>query len=242
MPRKPKNTAISTIFTIIVIAAVIWMKVNETKDSQKREGSFRDESVEITLPEDMKEKAVSELLTPVSLSSSKFEVIENCQLIQHRGNDGDSFHLSTPKGKEVVRLYFVDAPESAARTYGDGDNNHKRISEQGAAMGGLDQHQTTQVGVAAKAFTKKLLAGKKITLATTREKVYRSHRIYAYVIVNWEGEERYLHELLVAFGLGRIHTEPMMLPDNTSATRQKERLRKLQAYAKSKDYGAWGVR
>ena len=136
----------------------------------------------------------------------------------------------------------MDAPESAARSYRDGNTNYKRIAQQGEAMGGLTQHETTQVGVEAKQFVKNLLKGKKFDIATTREKVYGSHRIYAYIIVKSDGEERYLHELLVANGLGRIHTKPMTLPDNTSSSRHKENLRKLENHAKSKNYGAWGLR
>lgn len=240
MAGKKKNTVLSTVVTIIVIAAVIWMKIKETKGQQEREGSVRDENVEVSLPQES--DVTSNSLTPVSLSSSRFEVLDGCKLIEHRGNDGDSFHVSTPKGREEVRLYYVDAPESAARTYGNGDTNHKRISQQGAAMGGLNQHETTQVGVVAKKLAIELLQGKTFKIATTREKVYRSHRIYAYVVVEWEGEERYLHELLVAHGLGRIHTKPMTLPDNTSASRHKEHLRRLEKEAKSKNYGAWGIR
>ena len=52
------------------------------------------------------------------------------------------------------RIYFVDAPESAARSYRDGNTNHARIAQQGAAMGGLNQAQTTEVGTAAKLFVK----------------------------------------------------------------------------------------
>lgn len=240
MAKKKKKTALSTFFTVIVIAAVIWMKYKETMDDKQREGSVRDSSVEITEPDD-KKGAVNAQLTSVSLSSSRFEVLEGCKLIDHRGNDGDSFHISTSKGKEEVRLYYVDAPESAARTYGNGDTNHKRISQQGASMGGLNQLKTTQVGVVAKKFVKKLLEGKSFSIATTREKVYNSHRIYAYVVVEWEGQERYLHELLVAYGLGRIHTKPMTLPDNTSSTRHKEHLRKVEQHAKAQKLGAWGI-
>ena len=108
-------------------------------------------------------------------------------------------------------------------------------------MGGLNQLKTTQVGVVAKKFVKKLLEGKSFSIATTREKVYNSHRIYAYVVVEWEGQERYLHELLVAYGLGRIHTKPMTLPDNTSSTRHKEHLRKVEQHAKAQKLGAWGI-
>lgn len=243
MAGKKKQTVLGTVITVVIVIAVIWMKVQETRDGQRREGTLRDPDVEMTQPKEgsQKDAEVDALLSTVRLTSGRFEVIEGCALIDNRRNDGDSFHVKTSNGKEEVRLYFVDAPESAARTYGGNENNHKRIAEQGRSLGGLNQHQTTQVGVQAKLFAKKLLQGKTFTIVTNREKVYRSHRIYAYVVVPYEGEQRYLHELLVMHGLGRIHTKPMTLPDNTSGTRQRERLRKLEAYAKKKHYGAWGV-
>ena len=236
---KKKNKVLSTVVSIIIGIVVVWMKFKETEGDKQREGTTRDENVEMTLPGG---GGSSDMLTPVSLSSSQFEILRSCSLIDHRGNDGDSFHVNTPKGEEEVRLYYVDAPESAARSYRDGNTNHKRIAQQGEAMGGLNQHETTQVGVEAKQFVKNLLKGKKFDIATTREKVYGSHRIYAYIIVKSDGKERYLHELLVANGLGRIHTKPMTLPDNTSSSRHKDHLRKLEKHAKSKNYGAWGLR
>ncbi|MBK1830609.1 thermonuclease family protein [Verrucomicrobiaceae bacterium R5-34] len=241
MAKKKKKTVLSTVISMVIIAAVIWMKYQETTDANIREGKVRDKSVEITVPAEQSDTSLTNLLSVVQLSSTQFEVLKNCSLIDHRGNDGDSFHVKTAKGEEEVRLYFVDAPESAARTYGGGENNYERIAQQGAAMGGLDQKQTTQVGVEAKLFAKKLLKARPFTIVTKREKVYRSHRIYAYVIVEWEGEKRYLHELLVAHGLGRIHTKPMTMPDNTSGSRQRDRLKTIENYAKSKDYGAWGA-
>lgn len=249
MAKKKKKTVLGTIITVAVIAAVIWMKYNEVRDGQARDGELRDESVIIPQPKDVPPASTiteSDTDQPkfrtVSLSSSRFQIWKNCTLIDRRGNDGDSFHIQAPHGSEGIRLYYVDAPESAARTYGNGDTNHKRIAQQGAAMGGLNQHETTQVGVAAKLFTKKLLKGKKFTVVTIGERVYNSHRKYAYVIVDWKGQQRYLHELIVAHGLGRIHTKPMTLPDSTAASRQKKSLYKLEKYAKKKRYGAWGVK
>lgn len=242
MAKKKNKTVLSTVATIVVVAAIVWMKYQETRDADVREGNARDESVEIAVPGEKAGSEISSRLTPVRLTAGRFEVLDGCSLIDHRGNDGDSFHVDTPAGREEVRLYYVDAPESKARRYRNGDTNYRRISEQGAALGGLDRAQTTQVGVEAKMFVKKLLKARKFTVVTTRERVYQSHRIYAFVIVEWEGQRRYLHELLVARGLGRIHTKPMTLPDNTAASRHRKRLRELESYAKSKGYGAWGVK
>jgi hypothetical protein len=55
--------------------------------------------------------------------------------VEHPHNDGDSFHIRTPEGKEQeVRLYFVDAPESALKTYANGENNHQRVADQARAL------------------------------------------------------------------------------------------------------------
>lgn len=240
---KKKNTVFGTILTVVIIIVVIWMRVQEARDEQRREGVLRDADVEITVPGE-KGGFVGDAprLTPVRLVSDRFDIIEGCTLIDRRGNDGDSFMVRTPGGREEFRLYFVDAPESAARTYGNGDTNHRRIAKQGVSLGGLNQHETTQVGVEAKLFVKKLLGERKFRVATSWESVYRSHRKYAFVIVHWEGEERYLHELLVARGLVRIHTKPMTLPDNTAGARHKKHLYELEKNAKKMRYGAWGVR
>ncbi len=238
MARRGKKSVFSTVVSLIVVAAIAWMKYKETNEQNVREGSVRDDSVVVSQPND---EAITGSLSSVSLSSSKFEVLEDCKLVDHRGNDGDSFHVMTSKGDQEFRLYYVDAPESAARKYRDGNTNYKRIAEQGAAMGGIDQKETTQVGVEAKLFVKDLLKGKRFRVATVWESVYNSGRNYAYILVSYEGKECYLHELLVARGLGRIHTKGYLLPDNTSVSRQKKKLYQLEKNAKQQGYGAWGL-
>jgi hypothetical protein len=39
--------------------------------------------------------------------------LENCHLIPNEANDGDSFHVRANDTEYLVRLYFVDAPETA---------------------------------------------------------------------------------------------------------------------------------
>lgn len=228
----------------LVVLVVGWVKYKDTNANadgdEAHEGGTSGESVEFHQPSASKGQRGAEL-SSVSVSSSKFEVLENCSIIDHYSNDGDSFHVKTPKGDHEFRLYYVDAPESKARKYRDGNTNYKRIAEQGAEMGGLDQKQTTEVGGEAKLFVKKLLRGEKFRVATVWEGVYGPQRKYAFILVPYEGQERYLHELLVARGLGRIHTKPHTLPDNTSSSRHKDKLRKLEKFAKQKGYGAWGL-
>ena len=39
--------------------------------------------------------------------------LDNCQLVPNKANDGDSFHIRSNETEYLVRLYFVDAPETA---------------------------------------------------------------------------------------------------------------------------------
>ena len=243
MATRKSKRALGTVVTVLLVVVVIWMKYDETRDAQRREGGIRDKDVEMLFPDSASARqAIAERLVPVRLGAARYDVLEACTLMDHRGNDGDSFHVMTPKGRKEFRLYYVDAPESAARTYGPGEDNYKRIAQQGRAMGGLTRAETTQVGVAAKMFVGKLLKGRKFQVVTSWENVYDARRQYAFVIVPWEGRARYLHELLVAHGLARIYTKPAALPDNTPATRHKKRLRELEQHAQKRNYGAWGVR
>ena len=43
---------------------------------------------------------------------SEWVTLTNCQYMASKSNDGDSFHLRCGTNEFVVRLYFVDAPET----------------------------------------------------------------------------------------------------------------------------------
>ncbi len=243
MATRKSKTLLGTVGTVLLVVVVIWMQYDEARDAQRREGGIRDRHVKMLFPDSAPARqAIAERLVTVRLGSTEYDILEGCSLMDHRGNDGDSFHVMTPMGRKEFRLYYVDAPESAARTYGPGEDNYTRIAQQGRAMGGLSRAETTQVGVEAKRFVGKLLKGRRFQVVTSWENVYDARRQYAFVIVPWEGRARYLHELLVAHGLARIYTKPAALPDNTPATRHKKRLRELEQHAQKWHYGAWGVR
>ena len=174
------------------------------------------------------------------ITSKEFEVLDGCALKSHRNNDGDSFHVSHGGKNYEFRLYFVDTAESKYKTYPGGDNNGKRIREQGEYFGGLSQDETTALGTDAKKFVLKLLEKENFTVVTKWENVYGPERKYAFVMVDWQGKDVWLHELLVAQGLVRIHTKPYTLPDNTSASEQKKKLKELEALAKKEKRGGWG--
>lgn len=159
--------------------------------------------------------------------------------VDHRHNDGDSFHVRTPEGEEQeIRLYFVDAPESALKSYADGNTNHERVDDQARDLG-LSREEAVAIGREAKAWVRETLRGKEFTVFTQGEKVFNGPRIYGFVQVESGEERRWLHELLVERGLVRIHTKGAKLPDGTSRRAQERHLKELERAARERSVGAW---
>lgn len=172
--------------------------------------------------------------------SSGFRRIEGCTLVPHRHNDGDSFHVMVPGGREEeFRLYFVDAPESAVKRYRDGNDNRERLADQARDFGGLSEAETTAVGQEAKSWTARILGQGPFIIYTRGEKVFGGPRLYALVEVREGGSPRWLHELLIEQGLARIHTKGNRLPDGTSRQDQEARLHVLERQAKNSGQGGW---
>jgi endonuclease YncB( thermonuclease family) len=171
-----------------------------------------------------------------------YEVYRNCTLAEARNNDGDSFMVTLPNGKrEELRLYFVDTPESAFKSYAGGQNNHKRIAEQAADMGGIEPEQAVEIGKKAKQFTLSLLGKQPFSIYTKWDSPFNDNRFHAFIEVSQDGKTRWLEELLVERGFVRIHTKPADLPDGTPASKQKARLKELERAAKKAEAGVWGL-
>lgn len=180
-------------------------------------------------------------LAKARVTARGFDVLKDCSLEEHVHNDGDSFHVRHGRHTTEFRLYYVDTPESKYKTYPGGEDNGQRIREQGQYFGGLDRAETTTVGSEAKKFTLELLRKQKFTVVTKWENVFNPDRKHAFVLVEWKGKQIYLHELLVAQGLARIHTKPSTLPDNTPAGKQRAKLKELEEKAKAARRGAWSL-
>lgn len=171
-----------------------------------------------------------------------YEVYQGCTLVVARNNDGDSFMVRLPDGRQrELRLYFVDAPESAFKRYAGGDSNHARIREQAAALGGITPEQAVAIGKRAKDFTLGLLGAGPFTVFTVWDSPFGDGRYHAFIEVGQAGRRRWLHELLVERGLARLKTKPAELPDGTPAERQRRRLRELESAARRSGEGAWGL-
>jgi endonuclease YncB( thermonuclease family) len=191
---------------------------------------FTDEGSEPSAP-------LSELSVP-EVVDDRYEVLEGCELVTNKRNDGDSFFVKHAGGETEFRLYYVDAPESAYKEYRNGENNGKRLDQQ-AEYFGIDREGTVAAGVEAKDLMLYLLEGQPFTVITKWENVYSPERKYAFVVVEETGKEAYLHEILVQNGLARIHTKPTSLPDGTGVDEQLDKLKSLERSAKAEKRGAW---
>lgn len=159
----------------------------------------------------------------VKTEGAGLELLVDCRLVEGKNSDGDSFHVKHEKGETEFRLYFVDSPESAYRTYRGGDNNGKRLDEQAREFG-VSREEVIKVGKEAKDFVLGLLRKGDFKVLTKWEEVFGPDRSYCFVIVPWDGKEVYLHELLVVKGLVRVHTKGADLPGGRSREEQEDLL------------------
>jgi endonuclease YncB( thermonuclease family) len=238
---RPKN---SWLTAVLVIAAVgLWI-YQETQSGSAPRGTGSSPGASSSSPS----QKVAAPATKGAQSTRKvekvgaYEFYQGCTLVDARNNDGDSFLVRLPDGKNVeLRLYFVDTPESAFKNYGGGETNHPRIRQQAADLGGITPEQAVEIGKKGKSFTLGLLSSRPFGIYTAWDSPYQDNRYHAFVEVVHDGKSRWLSELLVERGLARLKTKPADLPDGTPASKQTARLRDLERAAKRAELGAWGL-
>lgn len=170
-----------------------------------------------------------------SKSAGDFDTLTRCRLVEHRDNDGDSFHIAHEGGQHEFRLYFVDCPEKRLHQF-----NGDRLREQGRYFGDLSMEETLRIGGEARALVARLLGARPFVVRTRWTGVFGSGRFYAFVSVRDErGVEEDLCEILVREGLCRIHTEGSALPDGRSEREFEAHLRALEREARARHAGAW---
>jgi endonuclease YncB( thermonuclease family) len=158
-------------------------------------------------------------------------VLENCRLVPNKANDGDSFHIRANDIEYLVRLYFVDAPETASV-------GPARLIEQ-AEYFGISVPQVIEIGLNAKQFVEAKLS-EPFTVVTRlagglgRSKV---QRIYGFVRTN----DADLGEQLVANGLARIHGTSATPPGGSDSAAERQKLQELEREAKRQKLGGWGM-
>jgi DNA uptake protein ComE-like DNA-binding protein len=157
--------------------------------------------------------------------------LDNCRLIPNEANDGDSFHVRANDTEYLVRLYFVDAPETAGLSAA-------RLVEQ-AEYFAVSVPQVIEIGLDAKRFVDGKLSEPFSVVTRLAGGLGRSkvQRIYGFVRTS-EGD---LGEQLVANGLARIHGTTAPAPGASSSADEREKLAQLESEAKRRKVGGWGI-
>jgi DNA uptake protein ComE-like DNA-binding protein len=158
-------------------------------------------------------------------------VLENCRLVPNKANDGDSFHIRANDTEYLVRLYFVDAPETAGISAA-------RLIEQ-AEYFGVSVPQVIEVGLNAKQFVDSKLSEPFTVVTRLAGGLGRSEvqRIYGFVRTN----DADLGEQLVANGLARIHGTSATPPGGSDSAAERQKLQELEREAKRQKLGGWGM-
>jgi len=157
--------------------------------------------------------------------------LDQCQLIPNKANDGDSFHVQANDNEYLVRLYFVDAPETSSV-------GPTRLIEQ-AEYFGISVPQVIEVGLNAKKFVDAKLSEPFTVITRLAGGLGRSkiQRIYGFVRTK-EGD---LGEQLVANGLARVHGTTATPPGASSSADERDKLTQLENEAKRRKVGGWAI-
>jgi endonuclease YncB( thermonuclease family) len=157
--------------------------------------------------------------------------LPDCHYVEHASNDGDSFHVQCGEQVFVVRLYFVDAPESTLR-YPD------RTREQSEYFG-VTLDETLRAGRHATRLVRERLQTPFVVETRWASAAGRTAipRYYGFVTV--EGQS--LTELLVSEGLARTKGIIATGPTGEPAHVVQERLQALERTARQQKRGIWAT-
>jgi len=155
--------------------------------------------------------------------------LKGCRLLEHSGNDGDSFHVEHEGKEYIFRLCFVDCAETT-------DDYPDRTKDQ-AEWWGIKVEDVLQCGAKATEFTRDLLKGE-FTVFTRYEDargMSTLKRNFGMIRVG----DTYLCETLVSAGLARVYGYPVVPPSGGTAKDFRAHLDKLEKRAKADRKGAW---
>ena len=161
--------------------------------------------------------------------TKKWEMFTNCQFVARAANDGDSFRVRSGSNDFLVRLYFVDAPETDLRY-------PERTREQSDYFG-VTLDETMKAGRAAKELTRDTLREPFTVWTRWSGGGGRSSepRYYSFVRVGTNN----LDEILVSRGLARARGMRVTLPTGEKAAAHLEKLQALEADARKRKAGLW---
>jgi len=161
--------------------------------------------------------------------SGKWEKLKDA-VLANGYMDGDSFHIRQNNKDIIIRLYYVDTPET--------DKTHEERNRDQASYFGISETKVIPLGRKGKKFTSKMLTGKKFTVWTRWEDARGSSKQKRYFGVVKIGKKD-LAELLVKEGLARVYGASTVMPNGTPVDGEFARLRQMERRAKAKRRGGW---
>lgn len=174
------------------------------------------------------------LLAAGPVDASDWQTFKDCRLLDHPGNDGDSFHVQAGDRQILLRLYFVDCSETSAGTDGDA----KRVREQAMHFGIVEMRRVIHHGEEARKFTAQILS-KPFTVHTTfatalgRSSIPRNYGM----VTTADGKD--LGRLLVEKGLARAYGAKRQTPDGVAGDEMGKRLQDVELGAMMERVGVW---
>jgi endonuclease YncB( thermonuclease family) len=180
--------------------------------------------------------AVTFLLLAASWPSSAAErhewvTLTNCQYVDGKDNDGDSFRVKCGTDEFIVRLYFVDAPETNL-------SYPERTREQSEYFG-VTLDETMKAGRKARDTVRELLREPFVVRTRRASAAGRSTEPRYYAFVEVGGKK--LAEVLVSQGLARTKGVTTNLPTGENWKVYVERLQALESEARQKRLGIWAT-
>ena len=174
------------------------------------------------------------LLAALTAPAAELQRLGGATLVASGVNDGDSFQILHNGKKQIVRLYYVDCPESRATTEADA----RRVREQARYFGLSGTDRIFFHGQCATAFTKKQLARPFTVHTSYADARGRSEagRVYGF-ITTADGQD--LATLLIQNGLARSFGVRRALPDGTHRDEATAQLDDQETVAMLKRKGAW---
>ena len=161
----------------------------------------------------------------------EWATLTDCHYVAHKNNDGDSFHVRCGGDEFVLRLYFVDTPETNL-TYGE-------RTRQQAEHFGATLDDTLKAGATARVFVRDTL-NTPFTVLTRKahaQGAAKDPRYYGMVRVGDKG----LDEILVLAGLARVKGVAVNIPGGEKARAHSQRLQVLEEHARQKRSGLWAA-
>ena len=165
----------------------------------------------------------------LAAATKPWVMLTNCQYLAHADSDGDSFRVRGGTNEFLLRLYFVDAPETNLRY-------PERTREQSEYFG-VTLDESMKGGRMARDLVRDTLR-EPFTVWTrwaTAGGRSKEPRYYALVQVGTNA----LAEILVSKGLAQPKGVRPNLPTGQKATAYLEKLLALEADAKKKKVGLW---